>query len=71
MLFIDIDIMISQKGIQDLLILSRAVQREEQELGVVNIWEPLSSRNPIVLAQHYNSLDTPSYGYCTVERIIQ
>ena len=36
MLFIDIDIMISQKGIQDLLILSLAVQREEQELGVVD-----------------------------------
>jgi len=35
MLFIDIDIMISLKGIQDLLIHSLAAQREGQELGVV------------------------------------
>ena len=36
MLFIDIDIMISLKGIRDLLILLLAVQREDQELGVVD-----------------------------------
>ena len=36
MLFIDIDIMISLKGIRDLLILLLAVRREGQELEVVD-----------------------------------
>lgn len=70
MLFIDIDIMISLKGIQDLLIPSLAVPWEDQELDVVDIWEPPKSRNPIVLAQHRNSLEMSSFGYCTVERFM-
>jgi hypothetical protein len=65
MLFIDIDIIIFLVGIRDLLILLRAVRREDQELGVVDDVGDAQIEESDVLAHQWTSLVMSSLVYCT------
>jgi hypothetical protein len=67
MLFIDIDMIISLVGIRDLLILLRAVRREDQELGVVDEVGVAQIEESGDLAQRWTSLEMSRF-VCCLER---